>query len=105
MTTHAIAEVTLQRRAAVRDLMACGATRAEAEAAIQEELGYALHRTAAPAIEELGRAVGKAFVAAAQAAAEVARAFGAALGRAHTGQVPPWQVPAGRRRRDYGLVR
>lgn len=105
MATRATAETTLQHRAAVRDLMATGATHAEAHAAVTEELGRALHREVAPAAEQLGRALGQAFVAAVQTATAAARELGAAMARAHAGHVPPWQVPAGERRRDYGLVR
>lgn len=104
MTTRAVAEVTVAHRAAVRDLMATGATRAEAEAAVNEELGRNARAALAPMAEEIGRSFGRAFTAAVRAAHEVAGQVGRAMGRTQAG-VPPWQVPAGRRQRDYRLVR
>lgn len=102
MTRRAQGELLLARKAAVEALMATGATRDEADAMVREEVCHTLRREAqqvlavyAAAWEEVASVVERAFHALAAALAPPATRH----------RTPPWQLPAGQRRRDYALVR
>lgn len=103
MTRRAQGEALLARKATVERLMATGATRDEADAMVREELGHALRRYTQPTLAAYTLAWQGIADAVEHICVQLRAAFSTAT--AARSSRPPWQVPAGQRRRDYGLVR